>query len=521
MAFYDKFPYTNFQEINLDRLIHELIQVKEGLNFVIENASLKYADPIQWNITHQYQANTVVIDPETGIAYISTKPVPDNVTITDTNYWTPIFDLSELFNDIETDIGNLENGLNTANTNITANTAAIGTNADAISANTAAIGTNTDAISANTTAIGNNTEAIADINADLLLNVPENAKLHGVVGDGVTDDTIALQQVLNNYAWVYLPPGEYLVSSTIILPNSHRLSGTPGAVIKCTSPIAHVMDLKNYAIIEHVNMRCGSADRSLLVRSYNKIHDVHIYESTNGIQVGLPSVTSTGSYMTDSTVYDFVQTGIEFFQSNDCYFSNNIWNAGGSNTRANDCFMNTDVYCEAHTFVNCSFLNGERSLVIAADKVRFNRFANCYFDSSTQVFLNAGHETSFSNCWFSNRGSHGLLIGGAIDTKLNGCTFFNCSPCGIRAAGSSKGTIIDGCTFAQCTQSAIHMGGAQEIIVSDCVFSDDHLSSGTATPAAFEGVPSSAIITGNILKAQGGAPAAGTNIIVDNNLVLS
>lgn len=514
MAFYDKFPYTNFQEINLDRIIHELVEVKEDLKFVIDNASLKYADPIRWNITKQYQANTVVIDPSTGIAYISTKPVPDNIQITDTNYWTPIFDLSALFSELEDDITDLNGRMTTAEGNITTNTNDIATNANNIT-------TNTNDIATNTANITTNTNNIADLQNTIQYEVPENAKLHGVVGDGVTDDTIALQQVLNNYAWVYLPPGEYLVSSTIILPNNHRLSGTPGAVIKCTSPIAHVMDLKNYAIIEHVNMRCGSADRSLLVRSYNKIHDVHIYESTNGIQVGLPSVTSTGSYMTDSTVYDFVQTGIEFFQSNDCYFSNNIWNAGDSNTRANDCYMNTDVYCEAHTFVNCSFLNGERSLVIAADKVRFNRFANCYFDSSTQVFLNAGHGTSFSTCWFSNRGSHGLLIGGAIDTKLNGCTFFNCSPCGIRAAGSSKGTIIDGCTFAQCTQSAVHMGGAQEIIVSDCVFSDDHLSSGTATPAAFEGVPSSAIITGNILKAQGGAPAAGTNIIVDNNLVLS
>lgn len=111
MAFYDKFPYTNFQEINLDRIIQQLLEVQEGLQFVIDNASLKYADPIQWNITHQYQANTVVIDPATGIAYISTKPVPDNILITDAGYWTPIFDLSEMFETIKESICfNLETG---------------------------------------------------------------------------------------------------------------------------------------------------------------------------------------------------------------------------------------------------------------------------------------------------------------------------------------------------------------------------------------------------------------------------
>ena len=109
MAFYDKFPYTNFQELNLDRIIQQLMEVKEGLKFVIDNASLKYADPIQWNITSQYQANTVVIDPATNIAYLSTKPVPDNILITDTNYWTPIFDLSDTIESIAQDYEALDN----------------------------------------------------------------------------------------------------------------------------------------------------------------------------------------------------------------------------------------------------------------------------------------------------------------------------------------------------------------------------------------------------------------------------
>lgn len=91
MAFYDKFPYTNFQELNLDRIIQQLIEVQEGLQFVIDNASLKYADPIQWNITTQYAANTVVIDPQTGTAYLSTKPVPVNILLTNPEYWTPIY----------------------------------------------------------------------------------------------------------------------------------------------------------------------------------------------------------------------------------------------------------------------------------------------------------------------------------------------------------------------------------------------------------------------------------------------
>ncbi len=116
MAFYDKFPYTNFQEINLDRIIKELMEVKEGLQFVIDNSSLKYADPIEWNITTQYQANTVVIDPATGIAYISTKPVPNNVQITNTGYWTKVFDLSALFAELDQEIETVDQRVTTLET---------------------------------------------------------------------------------------------------------------------------------------------------------------------------------------------------------------------------------------------------------------------------------------------------------------------------------------------------------------------------------------------------------------------
>lgn len=40
----------------------------------------------------------------------------------------------------------------------------------------------------------------------------ENALDHGVIGDGVTDDTVAIQTLLDNYFDVYFPNGTYLIS---------------------------------------------------------------------------------------------------------------------------------------------------------------------------------------------------------------------------------------------------------------------------------------------------------------------
>lgn len=91
--FTNGFPYTDFHELNLSWVIKTMTElINEVENFVSLNA-IKYANPIQWNITSQYEKNTIVIDPQTGTAYISVKPVPLGVSLSDTNYWTVVFDL--------------------------------------------------------------------------------------------------------------------------------------------------------------------------------------------------------------------------------------------------------------------------------------------------------------------------------------------------------------------------------------------------------------------------------------------
>ena len=98
MAFYDKFPYTNFQEINLDKLIDAINEQNKSIAEFFETNKIKFSDPLAWNIGSQYEANTVVMDPDTRIAYLSTKAVPSGVAITNTDYWTSIFDASVFIN---------------------------------------------------------------------------------------------------------------------------------------------------------------------------------------------------------------------------------------------------------------------------------------------------------------------------------------------------------------------------------------------------------------------------------------
>ena len=97
---FNMYPYMNINDLNLDYILKSIKSLKNEVeNFVSLNA-IKYANPIQWNITSQYEKNTVVIDPVSGVAYLSVKPVPMGVSLSNTEYWTEIFDLGQIIGNI-------------------------------------------------------------------------------------------------------------------------------------------------------------------------------------------------------------------------------------------------------------------------------------------------------------------------------------------------------------------------------------------------------------------------------------
>lgn len=95
-----KAPYTNFHDLNLDWIIETLNDFNDRLTNFVSLAAIKYADPIQWDITSQYEANTVVVDSQ-GNAYLSVQPVPSGVSLDRTEYWTKIGNFDEFFANVK------------------------------------------------------------------------------------------------------------------------------------------------------------------------------------------------------------------------------------------------------------------------------------------------------------------------------------------------------------------------------------------------------------------------------------
>lgn len=102
-------PYTNFHDLNLDWIIEVLNEFNTKLTNFVSLATIKYANPIQWDITKQYEANTVVVD-SNGNAYLSVQPVPSGVSLDRTEYWTKIGNFDELWSNVKKAITPIDEG---------------------------------------------------------------------------------------------------------------------------------------------------------------------------------------------------------------------------------------------------------------------------------------------------------------------------------------------------------------------------------------------------------------------------
>lgn len=268
MGLFENFPYANFHELNLDWILHELKELEmEITNFVAIN-SVKYANPIIWNITSQYETNTVVLD-SSGNAYLSVQPVPAGVSLDRTEYWTKIGNFSALWDSVRSAItpydeqhsttasvdhkaGDwvwLENDLLLITKNINAGDKYVeGSNCKktnvhdlfAMLSETITNEVNTlsvelqDEISNRENAdktldekIVAEAQARAEADAALEAKIGSgtihviNVRDFGAVGDAVHDDTSAFQAAIENFQTnktpIYVPNGEYRITASLHL----------------------------------------------------------------------------------------------------------------------------------------------------------------------------------------------------------------------------------------------------------------------------------------------------------------
>lgn len=107
--FFNKYPNTNFHEMNLDWIIAEVKKMHDDWDeFKIVN-SFRFEG--EWNISKGYPQYSIVdVD---GFGYLAIKPVPIGIAIDNEDYWRLVANYTVLIADMQNRIVALENKLET------------------------------------------------------------------------------------------------------------------------------------------------------------------------------------------------------------------------------------------------------------------------------------------------------------------------------------------------------------------------------------------------------------------------
>lgn len=106
---------TNFHELNLDWLIHEIKKLSSDMNEFTALNTITFEG--EWDITKSYKAWSIINDTN-GNGYVSTIPVPYGIELDNTKYWQPISNYNALYAAYESRIASLESNMATTQSDV-------------------------------------------------------------------------------------------------------------------------------------------------------------------------------------------------------------------------------------------------------------------------------------------------------------------------------------------------------------------------------------------------------------------
>lgn len=189
-----KYPNNSTEVRNLDWMIIIIKELTNTINTFTALQKIKWCG--NWDISKAYEQWSIVDTPEHD-GYISIKPVPIGVNITNSDYWVKVCSYDVLYASFESRIKELEDKTYNYVTPI----------------------------------------------------------MYGAKGDGVTDDTVAIQNAINQTETntIMIPSGKYHTTSPIILRDGVRIIGASrGSTVFLNSFASGTFTLANDVFIENI-----------------------------------------------------------------------------------------------------------------------------------------------------------------------------------------------------------------------------------------------------------------------------
>lgn len=319
----------------------------------------------------------------------------------------------------------------------------------------------------------------------------------GAKGDNATDNTTILNNALTamGNGTLYVPPGTYVVSNNITLPNGRFIEGAgPGVtnfavnhatndifiLFGGTSSLTIGSGLSSFSMTAKI-ARTGGRYILLEPNGLSIINDFALDGCFTGIET-----MAIGSFVSNGSIRDIVPTsgtGIKITGGNDQFYDNIVINGPTSGTQ---CFAGIAISNNGGSqFTSIDSIQAGYGIVInpgTGQSVKWCNFTDVYCDTcATNPFamITTGtgiiYGTVLENCWASSGSGVGFLVngaGGAIDgTYLTNARVVNNQQDGIVLQGSvfnwhQIGGMVSGNSQASMTYSGINVAAT----VSGSVF---------------------------------------------------
>jgi hypothetical protein len=263
----------------------------------------------------------------------------------------------------------------------------------------------------------------------------------GATGDGVTDDTVAIQAALDaakiNGNALFFPEGRYIVSSPLILPvknGTYRvplyLYGTSaenapdelGSIIEYTGTSGSLFEGRGVS---------GTDTR----RTQLKVENIQLYGtftqgSLTNTTVGFNLYASTSLELNNVLVFGF-QYGM--------LIEGGWWYSAINNVkfRQSKTAVKTNGAANGSVFRNCSFANVD-DYSVQADYFGFSiNFDNCWFEGGgiTEVLLTNGGTARIQNSYFETVGSGAVVEMARYAAATGQAPMLYMTGCDIQSSG--------------------------------------------------------------------------------------
>ncbi len=317
-----------------------------------------------------------------------------------------------------------------------------------------------------------------------------NVMAYGATGNGTTDDTLAITSAISaaqgaGGGVVYLPQGDYLISSTLtitkggtqivgsgqnatrIKPSSSFLTGDVIAFSSMTGGSVRMLTIVGAAA------RTSGAAIHMATANEIYVQDVDLTNMYVGCQI---DGTCILNYIDRGYWTDFSAGGTAIFVNttgNDQYISNIVC-SGGTGHAANLRISATGaLWCH-----QCDFIGAENGLVIDTPEgsaITWCFFTDCAWDTCGDrcMLINPASGATvrglnFENCWSSSAQNYdGCYIGGPVDgVQFVAHRFFNNGANGLIVYGPASNVFVD--ASGSSGNGLAHSGSAGMAFTGSC-----------------------------------------------------